>query len=224
MQPRIHDVLVFRELSRTDEAGVVTTVNLLIGRPEPFKDPATGFDGFRCLVQILGLQPNPPPGSVASGFVHLNGIALDPLDALLKAVHTARVVLDATPEGRAGRLAWKDMPGVPGYGLPKKVIELTELVRDAYVHMSPSQQAFWDGLLDGVPMNKSGMVHPQYQSQTWQELQAAPLTALQSVSPAEALVFSRMGITTVAQLAAYLPARVARCIVHAANPVNPILD
>lgn len=103
-------------------------------------------------------------------------------------------------------------------------MELTKFFRDAYAHMSPAQLAFWDGLLDGVPMNKSGMVHPPYQSQTWQELQAPPLTALQSVSPAEALVFSRMGITTVAQFAAYLPARVARSLVHAANPVNPILD
>jgi hypothetical protein len=217
-------VLVFRELSRTDDAGTVTTVDLLIGKPESFTDATTGFDGFRCAVQILGLQPNPSPAPIEKGFLFFESIALDPLDALLKAVHTARVTLDATPEGKAGKLAWKNMPQIPGYGLPKKVIELTDFIRDNYVNMSPHERSFWDGLLSGVPIAKSGMVVAAYQSQTWQQLQSAPVTALQSVTAVDAQLLARVGIHTVAELAAYLPARVAQTIVHVANPKNPILD
>ncbi len=221
---KIKEVLVFRELSRTDDSGTVTTVDLLIGKPEAFTDATSGFVGFRCSVQILGLQPNPNPAPVEKGFIFFDSIAMDPLDALLKAVHSTRVVLEATPEGKAGRLAWKGMPQVPGYGLPKKVIELTDFLRDNYVNMSAAEQAFWDGLLGGVPAAKVGMVTAAYQTQSWQQLLAAPVSALQSVTAADAALFNRIGIHTIADLAAYMPARVAQAIHHAANPKNPVLD
>ncbi len=221
---RINEVLVMRELSRTDDNGVVTTVNMLVGKPEVFNEPSTGFAGFRCSVQVLGLQPNPPDGSIDKGFIFLDSTGLDPLDALLKAVYSARAVLDATPEGSSGRLIWKDMLQVPGYGLPKMVVELTDFVRDNFVNMSPAEQAFWVGLSGGVPIAKAGMVTAAWQAQSWAQLQSAPVTALQALPAADAAVLASIGITTIGELATWMPARVAQAVVHAAKPANPILD
>jgi hypothetical protein len=219
----IPEVLVFRELSRTDDAGVVTTVDLIIGKPVPFQDPPSGFVGFICSVQILGLQPARTGEHISKGFKFFDARSLDPLDAILKAVYSARAILDASPEGKAGQLVWKNMSTVPGYGMPKKVIELTEFVRSNYVNMSANEQAFWGGLLDGVPITKNAMVTSTYQAFSWSELQPKPVTALQSVSAADAATLQHLGITTIADLADYLPFRIASAIVQAANPKNPLL-
>ena len=219
----IKEVFTFRELTRTDDSGATTTVDLIIGNPEPQKDPVSGVEYFICSVQILGLQPETAGAPIETGFKFLDRRGLDPLAALLGAVYSARAVLDASPEGLAGKLVWKDMFPNPGYGLPKMVIELTEFVRANYINFPPAQQAMWDGLLQGVPIAKNGMVTTPYQPLSWDELLAAPITALQAMSAAEAGLFNRIGITTVGELANYLPFRVANSIRTAANPTNVLL-
>lgn len=220
---KIKEVFTFRELTRTDDSGATTTVDLIIGKPESQKDPVSGDVYFICSVQILGLQPEIVGAPIETGFKFLDRRGIDPLAALLGAVYSARAVLDASPEGKAGKLVWKDMYPNPGYGLPKMVMELTEFVRTNYVNLLPAQQALWDGLLKGVPITKNGMVTTPYQPLSWHDLLAAPITALQALSPAEAAFFNRIGITTVGQLANYLPCRVASSISAAANPTDLLL-
>jgi hypothetical protein len=217
----IDKVLFTRQLARTDERGGATSASLIVGEPLKHADAAIGFDGYRCTIHLQGLRPECPP---VDDVIGVDAVSIDALDALLQALFSARAVLDASPAGRAGHLVWSDAPRAPGCGLPKKIIELSDWLRASYAHMNPSERGFWDGLLAGVPLTKEAMVREPEHELDWQALLAAPVSALRSVSAADAELLAQLHIHTIGELAASMPFRVADAIARAANPRNPIVD
>lgn len=120
----ITNVFAIRDFIRTADDGTQTLVRLVNSNPERCYPPGipASDEWYRVTWQIQGLQPrvDRTTGDPVSthGIVTLCTENFDPLSAMLFAVYSIRTYLENSPEGRAGRLKWKDVPDDPTWGLP----------------------------------------------------------------------------------------------------------
>lgn len=93
---------VSRTLEVREVNGTERPVLVLMGAPEPVEDE----EDFRCPYQILGL------GDERIRYAH----GVDTMQAFLLSFVALRAHLDASPEGREGRITWL---GGEDWGFPK---------------------------------------------------------------------------------------------------------